>query len=624
MTGFLRIKTKIDNSEIDGDIQKTAKKLEVAEKEASMAADKVQDLIDKLVKLPYAEAKEVDLAPIRNQIDQATLGLDKANNKVEDLKGKLDKVDSKKIGNVAENMDKVTKKAKGTIKQMLNFGTSMLAFSSIFKMAMVYFEEHEEVANKLTSIWGVIAEMLSPITETVVNLFAKGVANLAVFIKALTGVDIIANRNARALKAQAKAQKSLNKEIASFDEITKQQDTQSQLDSTPDTTFKTPELDTNIIEGIQNFAAEILKLKAAWDSLDPSIQKIIILLGAAGFIGLITGNTGIVIAIGILILGIYGLINVFDKDLTTSIKGLIALLGVAGLVGILTGSLGVAGAIAGVSLAFFGLNELINGDVSEAIEGLILLLGGAGLAGAFIGGLKGASVGVAIASVILILRSFSDLLSGDTTREIKGFIELVTGTAGLIVTLNLIRGGAITGLLGIVTPLTIVAAGFAALAAGIYLVSKNWKDMNGLERTISILGLIAIAAATAAGAIGALQSAWSLGLAAAAIVAGTAAIGYSISQANKRAQENIPKLAVGGIVNNPGKGVPVGGAIAGEAGREGVIPLTDSTAMMQLGQEIGKWITVNVLNNTYLDSRVIQRKTEQRRNELAFATNGRI
>lgn len=624
MTGFLRIKTKIDNSEIDGDIQKTAKKLEVAEKEASMAADKVQDLIDKLDKLGYAGAKEVDLAPIRKQIDQATLGLDKANNKVEDLKGKLDKVDSKKIGNVAENMDKVTKKAKGTIKQMLNFGTSMLAFSSIFKMAMVYFEEHEEVANKLTSIWGVLAEMLSPIIETVVNLFAKGVAYLAVFIKALTGVDIIANRNARALKAQAKAQKSLNKEIASFDEITKQQDTQSQLDSTPDTTFKTPELDTNIIEGIQNFAAEILKLKAAWDSLDPSIQKIIILLGAAGFIGLITGNTGIVIAIGILILGIYGLINVFDKDLTTSIKGLIALLGVAGLVGILTGSLGVAGAIAGVSLAFFGLNELINGDVSEAIEGLILLLGGAGLAGAFIGGLKGASVGVAIASVILILRSFSDLLSGDTTREIKGFIELVTGTAGLIVTLNLIRGGAITGLLGIVTPLTIVAAGFAALAAGIYLVSKNWKDMNGLERTISILGLIAIAAATAAGAIGALQSAWSLGLAAAAIVAGTAAIGYSISQANKRAQENIPKLAVGGIVNNPGKGVPVGGAIAGEAGREGVIPLTDSTAMMQLGQEIGKWITVNVLNNTYLDSRVIQRKTEQRRNELAFATNGRI
>lgn len=84
---------------------------------------------------------------------------------------------------------------------------------------------------------------------------------------------------------------------------------------------------------------------------------------------------------------------------------------------------------------------------------------------------------------------------------------------------------------------------------------------------------------------------------------------------------SVPRLAVGGIVNNPGRGVPIGGAIAGEAGREGVIPLTDPSAMAQLGQEIGKWITVNNTLNNYMDGRLIQRQIAKRNDELAFATN---
>ena len=84
----------------------------------------------------------------------------------------------------------------------------------------------------------------------------------------------------------------------------------------------------------------------------------------------------------------------------------------------------------------------------------------------------------------------------------------------------------------------------------------------------------------------------------------------------------LPRLASGGIVNNPGHGVAIGGAITGEAGREGVIPLTDPYAMQTLGREIGKWITVNNTSNTYLDGRLIQRNQEKVKEELAFSTNG--
>lgn len=84
-----------------------------------------------------------------------------------------------------------------------------------------------------------------------------------------------------------------------------------------------------------------------------------------------------------------------------------------------------------------------------------------------------------------------------------------------------------------------------------------------------------------------------------------------------------PRLATGGIVNLPGRGVDIGGAIAGEAGKEGVLPLTNPQAMAELGQEIGKWINVNNTLNNYMDGRLISRQLVKRNQQLAFATNGR-
>ena len=80
-----------------------------------------------------------------------------------------------------------------------------------------------------------------------------------------------------------------------------------------------------------------------------------------------------------------------------------------------------------------------------------------------------------------------------------------------------------------------------------------------------------------------------------------------------------PQLAKGGIVNMPGRGVPVGGAIAGEAGREGVIPLTDQAQMELIGEEIGKHVTINLTNVTQLDSRELSRKVQKVSADRNFA-----
>ena len=79
------------------------------------------------------------------------------------------------------------------------------------------------------------------------------------------------------------------------------------------------------------------------------------------------------------------------------------------------------------------------------------------------------------------------------------------------------------------------------------------------------------------------------------------------------------KLASGGIVNMPGKGVPVG-AIAGEAGAEAVIPLNDET-MERLGSAIARHMSVNLTNINQMNGRTISRELQKIMNEESFSGN---
>lgn len=85
----------------------------------------------------------------------------------------------------------------------------------------------------------------------------------------------------------------------------------------------------------------------------------------------------------------------------------------------------------------------------------------------------------------------------------------------------------------------------------------------------------------------------------------------------------IPKLARGTILNNPGRGVPVAGgrAIAGEAGREAYLPLSDTQLLEELGSTIGKYITINANIPVSVGNRQIARVIRQINTESDFAFN---
>jgi len=83
----------------------------------------------------------------------------------------------------------------------------------------------------------------------------------------------------------------------------------------------------------------------------------------------------------------------------------------------------------------------------------------------------------------------------------------------------------------------------------------------------------------------------------------------------------ITKLATGAIVNQPGRGVPVASSYMGEAGREGILPLTDSQAMETLGQAIGKYISINATVPVYVGNRQVAREIRKIEAEDDFAYN---
>lgn len=85
---------------------------------------------------------------------------------------------------------------------------------------------------------------------------------------------------------------------------------------------------------------------------------------------------------------------------------------------------------------------------------------------------------------------------------------------------------------------------------------------------------------------------------------------------NKLSTFSLPRLAKGGIVNNPGPGVMMGSYIAGEKGPEAVLPLTDDT-LQRLANMIP--ITVNVTNS--MNGRVLSREIQRVQNENNFAMN---
>lgn len=95
-----------------------------------------------------------------------------------------------------------------------------------------------------------------------------------------------------------------------------------------------------------------------------------------------------------------------------------------------------------------------------------------------------------------------------------------------------------------------------------------------------------------------------------------ASLGNALGYTNPKVKYN----ASGGIVNLPGRGVPVTN-YAGEAGREGIVPIDNESQMALLGSEIAKRVTINLTNITEMNGRTISRELNRINGDSSFLTN---
>lgn len=133
-------------------------------------------------------------------------------------KARIFNVELKNMGSlgIGKSLDKMTSKIK-------RFGLSLLSIRSIWALvsraSSAYLAQNTELSNRLQSVWAGLGALLSPIIEGIVNTLAKAVKYIAIFIKALTGVDLLARATAKSMNGTTKAAKGLNKALAGFDEL---------------------------------------------------------------------------------------------------------------------------------------------------------------------------------------------------------------------------------------------------------------------------------------------------------------------------------------------------------------------------------------------------------------------
>ena len=480
------------------------------------------------------------------------------------------------IDNVGKSVDKVTKK-------VVRWGLAVFGIRSMYlglRQAMsTLTSQDEQLKADIDYMKNAIAYALEPVIRGIVNLMKQLMFYVGYIIKAWTGKNIFANAN-KSLQNATGSAKKLNKELdkttASFDEMNVLQDTSSS--GAEDTgaaapSFNLEDMDIEVPEWIQWIA-------------DNGETIIAILAGiVGGVIALKLGLTGIMaLGIGAIIAGILLLIKDIIKFIDDpSWEGFVNILGDIAII------------IGGIMLLmgnWWGLLVIIIGAAVKLIadnwDAIMEILGGVGEwfyntiikpVGDFFTGLwdnikKGAAMAWdGIKNIFGTVAKFFGDVFGSAWEAVKR----VFSTGGKI--FMGIVDGILNGFKKIVN----------TIITGINkVVAIPFKGINSILKALKKINILGVKPFGWIGTI-------------------------SVPQ--------LPKLAKGGIINMPGKGIPVGGAIGGEAGREGVIPLTDSQQMALLGEAIGKYITINASITNTMNGRVISRELQKINNESSFAFN---
>lgn len=543
---------------------------------------------------------------IENKLKKANMGFEvgdtqkleaqysKLARKLDSLNKKQQELNKSDLSNLRKNIDNVGNGISKTVLKVGKWALAVFAVSSAYSLvnnAMSTLTQYDDqMQSNLQYIQYALASTLKPLIETILNLVVKLLQYVNYIAQGWFGINLfgsakdfksIADSSKKTAKNVKETKKSL---VGGIDEITNLDPDKEDNSSDADSGIKMPSFNLNTIDGpVPGWLQWIVDNKDLILSVMAGITAGLLAwkLGLGGL-----KSFGLGIAIAGIVYAIQAVIAYLKDPSWQNFGKIITGIGIAVAgVAIMFGAWPVA--IAGVIVAIVGLiisnwekiKEFLQGGIdwlksktdfisetfgsffasmySMFVSGLELILDGFD---GFFNGIKDILDG--------IIELVSGVFSGNWEKAwegvkkiflgiFKSLIGVVESALGIIIS-SLATIGAVVG--------DVIGSAFKAVVNGIlYLIEINLnRPINAINTLIGVINKVP---------------------------------GISIG---KLPVLKLPRLAKGGIVNNPGKGVNMGSYVAGEKGAEAIVPLQNSKFISDFASEVA-----NKMNNSDINTQLL-------------------
>ena len=546
--------------------------------------EKIGETLDKMY------AKEVKL---NNAVDRTSLAYSQIQSNVSGYKAKIESIKLQKqqsqVNEIKKGFDNVGKSVSSSIKHIGRLALGVLSVRSAYLLARqassTLGQYDEQYATNLEYIRYLIAQTIAPALKYVVNLASTLLSYLNYIANAWFGITLFSKNSSKNFMKARESTSKIKKDLQTtpFDEMNVLSDTSSSGTSGA----VAPSIDPSLFKGK---VPDWLKWIANNKNLILSVMAGV----GAGLLAWKLGLEGIkALGIGLMISGIvYAISSLLKylKDRTWKNFGKI---------------------IQGVGIAIIGLGAII-GSVPVAVAGAIVLIVGTIVKyweqiKAFLQ--KG--IDWLVSKTDWVKDNFG--IVGETIYTI--FTSLLQGLLNIFDSLFTAIKGIFDGIIKFIKGA--FSGDWKQAWEGIKdIFSSVWNGIKGIVSSVwqyiksifnSLVNLVKGIANTIWGVIKILINLIISGIN--VLIRGMNQLSFDAPDwvpgiGGKRWGVNIPqipRLAKGTILNAPGRGVPVAGgtALAGEAGREAYLPLSDTQLLEELGSTIGKYIKINAnITNT--------------------------